>query len=339
MKNNTYVIAELSANHGHDLQIALDSIDAAKECGADAIKIQTYTADTMTLDCNKEDFMVQGGTLWDGMSLYELYQQAYTPWEWHQEIFEYARRLGIACFSTPFDTTAIDFLETLGNPIYKIASFEITDINLIEYAALTGKPILMSTGIATLEDIELAIETCYNAGNRDITLLKCTSAYPAPIEKANLLTIPDMAVRFPGVKIGVSDHSMSNTIAITAVALGATVVEKHLIIDRAIGGPDSTFSMEPIEFKAMVDSIREVEKALGCPIYPTDVTTISGREFSRSLFVCQDMKEGDELTLENLRSIRPNCGLHPKYLKELLGKKVNRSLEKGTPMELIFTDL
>ena len=239
------------------------------------------------------------------------------------------------CFSTPFDFTAIDFLESIHNPIYKIASFEITDINLIRYAASKGKPMIFSIGVATLEDIELALKVCREVNNQDITLLKCTSAYPAPLEKANLLTIPDMKQRF-GVKVGVSDHSMTNTIAVTAVALGATVVEKHLILDRKMGGPDSGFSMEPAEFADMVKTIREVEMVRGKVLYPTDVNAISGRDCCRSLFICEDMKKGDRLTTSNLRSIRPGCGLHPKYLNECLGRKVSQDLEKGTPFELRF---
>lgn len=329
--SRTFIIAELSANHNQDFSKAVETIKIAKRVGVDAVKLQTYTADTITIDSQKECFQLKGG-LWDGYNLHKLYGEAFTPWEWHAELFRIAKDEGLVCFSSPFDKTAIDFLEKIDNPIYKIASFEITDVNLIEYAARTGKPLIISTGIATLEDIELALETCYKVGNRDVTLLKCTSAYPAPIEKANLLTIPDMIRRFDGVKIGVSDHSMTNTIAVTSVALGATVVEKHLILDRKMGGPDSGFSMEPIEFKTMVDTIREVEKALGEPVYPTDISTISGRDCCRSLFICEDVKKGEVLNSRNLRSIRPGCGLHPRYLNELLGKKVNQNVEKGTPM-------
>ena len=259
--SKTFIVAELSANHGHKLEVALESVRAAKEAGVDAVKIQTYTADTITLNCDADDFKVKG-TLWDGRTLYDLYQEAYTPWEWHQAIFDEAKKCGLICFSTPFDKTAVDFLEDLGNPIMKIASFEITDIPLIEYAAKKGKPMVISTGIAMPEDIELAVKTCKEAGNDDITLLKCTSSYPAPIEDANLKTMVDMKDRF-GVKVGLSDHTMGYDVAVAAVALGATLVEKHFIIDRSIGGPDAAFSMEKDEFAAMVKAIRDVEKALG----------------------------------------------------------------------------
>ena len=333
--SNVFVIAEMSANHNHHKQIALDTIYAAKEAGADAIKIQTYTADTITLDSHCRDFMVHDGGLWNGMNLYELYQQAYTPWEWHEEIFQEAEKVGILCFSTPFDKTAVDFLERLENPIYKIASFEITDIPLIRYVASKKKPVIISTGVATQEDIDLALQACREEGCEDVTLLKCTSAYPAPIEDANLLTIPDMA-RCYGVKAGLSDHTMGSDVAVAAVALGASVVEKHFIIDRAIGGPDSAFSMNKEEFAAMVKSIRNVEKALGKVSYPMDVSKIKGRQFCRSLYVAEDMKAEDVITEKNVRSVRPGYGLHPKYLPEILGKRVNRDLEKGERFDLKY---
>lgn len=330
----TFIIAEISANHNGSLELAKKTIDAAKAAGADAVKIQTYTADTITLDCDSDDFQIHGG-LWDGYNFFSLYQEAYTPWEWHKDLFEYAREIGIVLFSTPFDNTAVDLLADCDNPIYKIASFEITDVNLIRYAASKGKPMIISTGIATEEDIRDAIDACHSVGNFDVTLLKCTSSYPAPLDKANLLTIPDMKVRF-GVKVGVSDHSMTNTLPITAVALGATVVEKHLIIERAMGGPDSGFSMEPSEFASMVTSIREVEQVLGSVSYPSDPWSVPGREGSRSLYIAEDMKAGDILTEQNLRSVRPGYGLAPKYLNECLGKKVNRDLEKGERMSLDY---
>ena len=332
--SKTFIVAELSANHGHKLEVALESVRAAKEAGADAVKIQTYTADTITLNCNAEDFQVKG-TLWDGRTLYDLYQEAYTPWEWHQAIFNEAKECGLICFSTPFDKTAVDFLEELGNPIMKIASFEITDVPLIEYAAKKGKPMVISTGIAMPEDIELAVKTCKDAGNNDITLLKCTSSYPAPIEAANLMTMVDMKQRY-GVKVGLSDHTMGHDVAVAAVALGATMVEKHFILDRSIGGPDAAFSMEKDEFAAMVKSIRNVEKALGEVVYPTDPSKIKGREFSRSLYVAEDVKAGDVVTEQNVRSVRPGYGLHPKYLPEVLGKKVNKDLKKGERFSLDF---
>ena len=330
--SKTFIVAELSANHGHKLEVALESVRAAKEAGADAVKIQTYTADTITLDCDADDFKVKG-TLWDGRTLYDLYQEAYTPWEWHQAIFDEAKKCGLVCFSTPFDKTAVDFLEDLGNPIMKIASFEITDIPLIEYAAKKGKPMVISTGIAMPEDIELAVKTCKDAGNNDITLLKCTSSYPAPIEDANLMTMVDMKERY-GVKVGLSDHTMGYDVAVAAVALGATLVEKHFIMDRSIGGPDAAFSMEKDEFAAMVKAIRNVEKALGEVVYPTDPAMIKGREFCRSLYVAKDIKAGEILTEENVRSVRPGFGLHPKYLLEVLDKTAARDLEMGERFSL-----
>lgn len=325
--NKTFIVAELSANHNGSKEIAIETIKAAKRAGADAIKLQTYTADTITLNCQKEDFYISQG-LWAGQYLYDLYLEAYTPWEWHQELFETARKEGLICFSTPFDKSAVDFLETLNNPIYKIASFEITDIPLIEYAAKKMKPMIISTGIATLEDIQLAINTCHNVGNNDITLLKCTSAYPAPIEEANMVMIQDMINRFH-VKAGLSDHTIGSVASITAVALGATVIEKHFIIDRAIGGPDASFSMNEPEFTQMVQDIRNVEKAVGKISYEMTEKMKIGKDSSRSLYVAENMKKGDLITEQNVRSVRPGFGLHPKYLKEILGKKVNRDLEKG----------
>lgn len=333
----TFVIAELSANHGHSLDVALESVLAAKEAGADAIKLQTYTADTLTLDCDKTEFMADPNGLWRGYSGYQLYQEASLPWEWHEAIYRQANKAGLLCFSTPFDKTAVDFLESLGNPIYKIASPEITDIPLIRYVASKRKPVIISTGIAMPEDIELALQVCREEGCEDITLLKCTSAYPAPIEDANLLTIPDMMQRY-GVKAGLSDHTLGSDVAVAAVALGACVVEKHFIIDRSIGGPDAAFSMSKDEFAAMVKSIRNVEKALGEVAYPTDVTKIKGRQFCRSLYVAEDMKAGDIITEKNVRSVRPGYGLHPKYLPEILGKRVNQDLEKGERMKLEYVE-
>ncbi|MBQ6790642.1 MAG: pseudaminic acid synthase [Paludibacteraceae bacterium] len=333
MSNKTYIVAELSANHGHKLENALASVHAAKAAGADAIKIQTYTADTITLDCDAEDFQVKSGTMWDGVTLFQLYQQAYTPWEWHKAIFQEAKRVGIDCFSTPFDKTAVDFLEELGNPIYKIASFEITDIPLIKYAASKHKPIVISTGIATMQDIEEALEACYRVGNKDVTVLKCTSAYPAPIEAANLRTMIDMRERF-NVKVGLSDHTMGSDVSLAAVALGATMVEKHFILNRSIGGPDAAFSMQQDEFAAMVQSIRNIEKALGEVVYPIAPNTIKGREFSRSLYVSEDMKAGDTITEQNVRSVRPGYSLAPKYLPTILGKQIKSDKKKGERLTL-----
>ena len=333
--NRVFIVAELSANHNGSKDVALKTIRAAKRAGADAVKFQTYTADTITLDCQNEDFKIKQGTLWDGRYLYDLYQEAYTPWEWHRELYDVAKAEGLICFSSPFDKSAVDFLESLGNPIYKIASFEITDVDLIAYAARKGKPMVISTGIATEEDIRLAVDTCRSAGNNDITLLKCTSSYPAPIEEANLCMIADLANRFK-VKVGLSDHTLGSIAGITAVSLG--MIEKHFILDRSIGGPDAFFSMNELEFSQMVKDIRTVESAIGQVNYePTDKMK-AGRAFSRSLYVAENMKKGEVITEINVRSVRPGYGLHPKYLPEILGKKVNRDIEKGTRFTLDYID-
>ena len=329
--NKCFIIAELSANHGGKLEIAIDTVRAAKRAGADAIKLQTYTADTITLDSRKEEFKINQGTHWDGMYLYDLYKEAYLPWEWHEEIFKVAKEEGLICFSSPFDKTAVDFLENLESPIYKIASFEITDIPLIEYAASKGKPMIISTGIAEIKDIELAIETCKKAGNKDITILKCTSAYPALIEDANLKTIPDIIKRF-GVKAGLSDHTLGTEAPAIAVALGATVIEKHFILDKSIGGADAHFSLDETEFKKMVDAIRLTEKIIGKVDYEMTEKKKKSRQFSRSLFVIKNVEAGDRITKENVKSIRPGFGMHPKYYNKILGKKFNKSIEKGTPL-------
>ena len=335
--NRVIIVAELSANHNGSKDVALKTIRAAKRAGADAVKFQTYTADTITLDCQNEDFKIKQGTLWDGRYLYDLYQEAYTPWEWHRELYDVAKAEGLICFSSPFDKSAVDFLESLGNPIYKIASFEITDVDLIAYAARKGKPMVISTGIATEEDIRLAVDTCRSAGNNDITLLKCTSSYPAPIEEANLCMIADLANRFK-VKVGLSDHTLGSIAGITAVSLGACMIEKHFILDRSIGGPDAFFSMNELEFSQMVKDIRTVESAIGQVNYePTDKMK-AGRAFSRSLYVAENMKKGEVITEINVRSVRPGYGLHPKYLPEILGKKVNRDIEKGTRFTLDYID-
>ena len=335
--NRVFIVAELSANHNGSKDVALKTIRAARRAGADAVKFQTYTADTITLDCQNEDFKIKQGTLWDGRYLYDLYQEAYTPWEWHRELYDVAKAEGLICFSSPFDKSAVDFLESLGNPIYKIASFEITDVDLIAYAARKGKPMVISTGIATEEDIRLAVDTCRSAGNNDITLLKCTSSYPAPIEEANLCMIADLANRFK-VKVGLSDHTLGSIAGITAVSLGACMIEKHFILDRSIGGPDAFFSMNELEFSQMVKDIRTVESAIGQVNYePTDKMK-AGRAFSRSLYVAENMKKGEVITEINVRSVRPGYGLHPKYLPEILGKKVNRDIEKGTRFTLDYID-
>ena len=331
IKNKVFIIAEISANHNGDLQVALETVRAAKRAGADAIKLQTYTAKTMTIDCKNDFFMIKQGTAWDGEYLYDLYKRAYTPWEWHKDIYDLAKEEGLICFSSPFDNSAVDLLEELNSPIYKIASFEITDIPLIEYIASKGKPMILSTGIAEISDIELAIETCRKAGNNDITLLKCTSAYPADPSDANLLTIPDIKIRF-GVKSGLSDHTMGIEGPIVATALGASVIEKHFILDKSIGGPDAHFSLDEKEFTEMVKAVRIAEKMMGKVDYEMTEKKKKSRQFSRSLFIVKDVKEGEEITRENVRSIRPGFGIHPKYFREIIGKKFKLDLEKGTPM-------
>lgn len=335
--NKVLIVAELSANHNGNKQTAIDTIRAAKRAGADAIKLQTYTADTITLDSHVDDFKIKQGTLWDGRYLYDLYKEAYTPWEWHEELFHVAKEEGLLCFSTPFDKTAVDFLESLSNPIYKIASFEITDIPLIEYAARKMKPMVISTGIATFEDIKLAVETCRSVGNDDITLLKCTSSYPAPIEEANLCMIRDLAERFQ-VKAGLSDHTLGSVAPVVAASLEATMIEKHFIIDRNIGGPDAAFSMDEKEFAQMVKDVRMAEAAIGTVSYELTGKMKAGRTFSRSLYVAEDMKVGDVITEKNVRSVRPGYGLHPKYLPEILGKKVNRDLGKGDRIKITYLE-
>jgi len=329
--DKTFIIAELSANHNHDFNIAVKTIEQAAKAGADAIKTQTYTADTITIDCDNEYFQIKQGTIWDGKTLYQLYKEAYTPWEWQPKLKEIAEKLGLVFFSSPFDFTAVDFLEKMQVPAYKIASFEITDIPLIEYVAKKGKPIIISTGIATIEDIQLAIDTCLKVGNNQIALLKCTSSYPATIDEANLLTIPDLEKRF-NITPGLSDHTLSNSVSIAAVALGARIIEKHIILDRCMGGPDASFSIEPNEFAEMVKNIREVEQAKGVVNYELNEKTRKSREFSRSLFTVQDIVAGEAITSENVHSIRPGYGLHPKYLPDVLGKTAKTNINKGTPL-------
>jgi pseudaminic acid synthase len=333
---SVFIIAELSANHNQKLETAIETIRAAKRAGADCIKLQTYTADTLTIDSNKEDFIIKG-TIWAGKNYYSLYQEAYTPWEWHKQLFEVAREEGLICFSSPFDKSAVDFLENLSVPAYKIASFEITDIPLIEYIASKGKPVIISTGIATIKDIELALDACKRMGNNQIALLKCTSSYPAPIEEANLSMVKDMFEKF-GVITGLSDHTLGATVPIAATALGAKIIEKHFILDRSIGGPDSSFSMNESEFTAMVISIREVEKAIGKIDYDLTEKQLKGRDFSRSLYVVHKISEGETFTENNVRSIRPGFGLHPRYLNQIIGKKSNQNIEKGTRFSLEFVN-
>ena len=327
-KSPVFIIAELSANHNGSIEVALDTIKAAKRAGADCIKFQTYTADTITIDSTKDDFLIKG-TIWEGKNLYKLYQDAFTPWEWHETLFKAAEAEGLICFSSPFDKSSVDFLESLNVPAYKIASFEITDIPLIEYVASKGKPVIISTGIAEIEDIELAIDACKRMGNDDIALLKCTSSYPAPIEEANMIMVQDLATRF-GVISGLSDHTMGATVPVVATCFGAKIIEKHFILDREIGGPDASFSMNEEEFTAMVKAICEAEKAIGVVDYTLTEKQAKGKDFSRSLYVVQDIKAGEIITKENVRSIRPGFGLHPKYYNEILGKKAIVDIEKGS---------
>lgn len=333
----TFIIAELSANHHQNFDLAVETIRAAKNAGADAIKIQTYTPDTITLESDKTWFQINNGSIWDGTTLYKLYQEAYTPWEWQSELKRIAEDEGLVFFSSPFDKTAVDFLEKMDVPAYKIASFEIHDIPLINYVASKGKPVILSTGIATQLEIEEALAACRSVGNNQLAVLKCTSSYPAPPEEANLLTIPDIAARF-GVVAGLSDHTMGGAVAVASVALGSRIVEKHFILDRSIGGPDASFSMEPAEFKQMVDDIRLVEKAIGAVNYELTPKAAKSRIHGRSLFVAEDIKKGEVLTEINIRSVRPANGLHPRFLPDVIGKKAASNLEKGTPLsrDMIF---
>ena len=326
--DGVFIIAELSANHGGKIEIAKETIKAAKECGANAIKLQTYTADTLTLNCDKEDFIIKGGTLWDKKTMYQLYSEAYTPWEWHEELFSYARELRLEIFSSPFDKSAIDFLEKFDPVAYKIASFEITDHELIRYAASKQKPIIISTGIATIDEIQDAIDICKNEGNHDIVLLKCTSSYPAPLEDANLLTIPNLSQTF-GVISGFSDHTLGTTAPVVATTLGAKVLEKHFILDKSIGGPDSDFSLDTTEFKQLVQAVRDTEKLLGKVDYSLNDKRKKSRQFARSLYISKDIKKGEIFTEENVRSVRPGYGKHPKYLKDILGKSAQQNYEFG----------
>lgn len=325
------VVAELSCNHLQDIRLAEDTIRAAADAGADGVKLQTYTPDTMTLDSDAEQFVIGQGTIWDGQRLYDLYQEAYTPWDWHGPLMDLAKSLGMLCFSTPFDPSAADFLERLDVPAYKIASFEITDVGLIEHVASKGKPVVMSTGIAELADIEEALAACQRGGNDDVVLLKCTSAYPATEAEMNLRTIPDMAKRF-GVPVGLSDHTTGSAAAVAATALGAVMIEKHLILDRSLGGPDAPFSMEPAEFAAMAADVRAAHASLGEPTYELTERQRASRAFSRSLFVAEDVAAGEVFTERNVRSVRPGLGMHPRHLPEVLGKRAARDLKKGEPL-------
>ncbi len=328
----TFVVAEVSANHLQDYGRAEAIIKAAAQAGADAVKLQTYTPDTITLDCDNDYFQITQGTIWDGTTLHKLYEEAYTPWEWQPRLMEYANGLGLECFSSPFDATAVDFMKEMDMPAYKVASFEINDIPLIRKIAGLGKPVILATGIAYLEDMERALQVCKEEGNEQVVLLKCTSAYPSPYEEMNLKVIPNMAQVFDCIT-GLSDHSMGTAAAVASVALGAKMVEKHLTLSRADGGPDGAFSMEPDEFKKMVDEIRIVEKALGKVTYELSEKQKRSREDGRSLFVVKNMKEGEIFTEENVRSIRPAFGLHTMYLDEIMGKRARTDISKGTPLD------
>lgn len=326
-----FIIAELSGNHNGDFNVAAKSIEAMKKAGADAVKLQTYTADTLTIDSKNKYFQIKSGSIWDGKTLYELYKEAYTPWDWQPKLKKIADDLGIILFSTPFDKSAVDFLEKMDVLAYKVASFEANDLPLIEYIAKKGKPMIISTGMSTLVEIEESIQTCKKAGNEDLIILKCTSAYPAPFEEANLRTIPNLAETFHTI-VGLSDHTLGHSVPVAAVALGAKVIEKHFIIDKSLGGPDSEFSLEPAEFKEMVTSIRQVEKALGKVTYELSEKTLKSRIFQRSLFVVEDVKSGELFTKKNVRSIRPGYGISPKYLPMILGRKAGKSIKRGTPV-------
>ena len=326
-----YVVAELSANHRQSFDAAVALVEAAAAAGADAVKLQTYTADTITIDCDREYFRITSGTLWDGRSLHGLYREAFTPWEWQPRLKALAERLGLHCFSSPFDRTAVEFLETLAVPAYKIASFELVDLPLIRTAARTGKPLIMSTGMATLEEITEAVDTARAAGARGIVLLVCSSAYPSPPEAINLRRMEDLAQRFD-VVAGFSDHTLGTTVPIAAVAAGAAVIEKHLCLSRSDPSPDSAFSLEPNEFRDMVEAVRTAEAALGEVRYGSIAAEAGSRGFRRSLFVVEDVKAGEAFTERNVRSIRPAHGLHTRYLDTVLGRRASRAIARGTPL-------
>jgi pseudaminic acid synthase len=335
-KSGVFIIAELSANHNQDLSVAIDTIKAAKKTGADAIKLQTYTPDSITLDCDNEYFQINHGTIWDGTTLYKLYQTAYTPWEWHKELFHVAEDVGLICFSSPFDHSAVDLLEGLNCPIYKIASPEITDIPLIKYVAEKQKPVILSSGISRLEDIQLAIDTIRAVGNDQIAILKCTSEYPTPPETANLATIPNIKETF-NVIPGLSDHTIGIEASVVATTLGAKIIEKHFILDKSKGGPDVAFSLDMNEFTEMVNAVRKSEQLIGNVDYSLSPKIAEIRKrASRSLFAVKDIKKGDAFTNENIRSIRPGYGLHPKHYYEVLGMKAVQDIEKGHPIILKF---
>lgn len=327
-----FIIAEMSGNHLQKYENAEKIIIEAAKAGVDAVKLQTYTADTITLNSDNEYFRIKQGTIWDGRTLHNLYEEAYTPWEWQPKLKKLAEELGIICFSTPFDNTSVDFLEDMNVEFYKVASFEINDIPLIEYIAKKGKPIILSTGVAEISDIELALKTIRNTGNENIALLKCTSAYPAPVEEANLLTIPNMSETF-NVVSGLSDHTEGIVVPITSVALGAKIIEKHLCLDRSLGGPDAEFSLEPGEFKKLVDSVRAAEKAIGKVNYELSEKQKKSREFMKSVFISESIGKGEVFTEKNIKIVRPGFGLQPKYYNEILGKKASKDIKKNNPLK------
>jgi len=332
-KGHTYIIAELSGNHNQDIELAKQTIIATANTGADAIKLQTYRADTITIDCDNKYFQTKSDGLWAGQTLYQLYQKAFTPWEWHEELMALANSLGLDCFSSPFDPTAVDFLETLNVPAYKIASFEITDIPLIEYVASKQKPVIISTGIANEEDIQLAINACHRQNNKEVIILKCTSAYPTPIASANLSAISTIQKKY-GVLSGLSDHTLGSLAPTIAVTLGASVIEKHIILDKSIPGVDKDFSLDIAEFTELVNAVRQVEKALGNGSLAPTQKMIDARTSSRSLFVVDAIQKGETITRQNVKSVRPGYGLHPKFLPSILGKKAKIDLSRGTPLTL-----
>ncbi|CAN5167849.1 pseudaminic acid synthase [soil metagenome] len=326
-----FIVAELSANHSQDFDLAVKTVKAAKAAGADAIKLQTYTPDTLTIDCDNKYFQLNNGSLWDGETLYHLYQKAYMPWEWQSKLKKVADSIGLIFFSAPFDTTATDMLEKMNVPAYKVASFELNDIPLVEYIARKGKPIILSTGIATLADITAGVNACHRVGNTQIILLKCTSMYPAPFEEVNLRTMPHMAQTFQTL-VGLSDHTLGISVPIAAATLGATVIEKHFILDKNQESPDAAFSLDPQEFKQMVTSVREVEKSLGKITYKVSKNVLKNKKFQRSLFIVKDVKKGEVFTAENIRSIRPGYGLEPKFISTILGKTASKNIKRGTPL-------
>lgn len=331
-KDKTFIIAELSANHNGSLEIAVETIKAAAKAGADAVKLQTYRADTITLNSESDEFIIKGGSLWDGLFYYQLYDKAHTPWQWHKTLKDVAEKLGLILFSSPFDKTAVDYLEELNVPAYKIASFEINDLPLIEYVAKKNKPVIISTGVAAYDEIEDAVNTCRKSGNNDIILLKCTSSYPAPIEEANLLMIKKLSEDFNCIT-GLSDHTLNNVTAIAAVSLGAKVIEKHFILDKSINSPDAAFSLDENEFKKLVDDIRLAEKSLGKIDYSISKLVKQNRHFMRSLYVIKDIAKGDKFTSENIGSFRPNLGISPKYYFDIIGKKAACNIKANTPLK------